>query len=59
MGGQVPNKAREVYELVRDQVVKSVLNGDWTTEDLIAWLELRANRAEQEDAGRDGGDADA
>lgn len=55
----MPNKAREVYELVRDQVVKSVLNGDWTTEDLIAWLELRADRAEQEDAGRDGGDADA
>ena len=52
----MPNKASEVYALVRDQVVKSVLNGDWTTEDLIAWLELRADRAEQEEAAREGGE---
>ena len=34
----------DTYDLVRLQVIYSMREGDWTVEDLIAWLELRASR---------------
>jgi DNA-binding MarR family transcriptional regulator len=39
-----------VYNHVRDQVIYSMVNGDWSTNDLIAWLNLRADRAKNSDA---------